>query len=98
MTTKSIKLVEKKEFAAVIVDLEHEIFVVYITSFSFLLLNNADIYPFYRLQIVSLIAKKALIKISIKYTNFANMFFLDLISKFPKHTEINNDAIKLINS
>ena len=56
-----------------------------------------SVYISYRLQITSLIAKKGFIKIFTKYANFANMFSLDLASKFSKYIKINNHAIELIN-
>ena len=42
------------------------------------------------------IAKEALTKVPIKYVEFA--FFSNLASKLPKHTGINNYAIKLVNA
>ena len=58
---------------------------------------DADVHLFYRPQITSLIIKEALIKISVKYFDFADIFLLNLISKFSKYTSINNHAIKLVN-
>ena len=94
----------KKEFVAVVLGLEYEIFIVYIASLSFTplvtfldsILLNADVHPFYRPQISGLIAKKASTKIHDKYVNFADVFSLDLASKLRKHTGINNYAIKLV--
>ena len=74
---------EKKKFAAIVLHLEDEIFVVYnvylsfITSFSFTLLN-ADVYPFRTSQISNLIVKEAPTKVLVKYVNFADIFSLDL--------------------
>ena len=53
-------------------------------------------YPFRRLQISALIAEKAPTKVFAKYLDFVNLFFSDFASKFPKHTGINNYAIKLV--
>ena len=39
-----------------------------------------------------------LTKVSNKYVNFADVFFPDLASKLPEHTEINDYAIKLVDS
>lgn len=64
----------------------------------FLSSTPLNVYLSFRSQIVGLIAKKTLIKISAKYTNFADVFFPDLAPIFPEYTEINNHAIKLINS
>lgn len=62
------------------------------------MLINSDVYPSYRPQIVGLIAKKTLIKVSTKYTNSAYGFILNLIFELFKYTEIHNHAIELVNS
>lgn len=100
LTTKCIKLVEKKEFAVTALDLKYETFVIYIESlfatfFSSTLLN-ANIHLFRRFQIAGLIAEEVLTKIFNEYVDFVDVFFLDLTSQFLKHTEINNPAIKLV--
>lgn len=97
-TTKRFELVGKKEFATTILNLEYEIFVVYIISLYFTVLTDINIHPFHKLQIASLIAKKTLIKVFVKYAEFVNIFFLDLASKLPEYIKINNHAIKLVNS
>ena len=101
-TTKHVKLVGKKEFVAAALDLESEIFIVYVVSLSFIALPGffplkLDVHPFHRLQVSGLIAKKASIKISAKYSDFPNIFFPDWVFKLPEHTKINNYAIKLVN-
>ena len=44
-----------------------------------------------------MIAEEAPTKVSAKYSDFADVFSLDLASKLPKHTRINNHAIELVN-
>ena len=100
-TTKRVELVGKKKFAAVAFDLEHEIYVVYIGSVSSDALPSSSphkliVYPFHRPQVSGLIAKEALTKVPAKYSNFADIFSLDLASKLLKHIRINNYAIKLV--
>ena len=63
-------------------------------SFSPLELN---VHPFRRPQVSNLIAKEALTKVSAKYLDFADIFFLDLASELLEHTGINNHAIELVN-
>ena len=87
---------EKKKFAVVALNLEHEIFVVYVAFLSSTSLNT-DIYLFHRPQISSLIAKKAPTNVSTKYIEFTDIFISDLASKLPEHIEINNHAIELVN-
>ena len=93
----------KKEFAASALDPESEIFMVYVAS----LRSNAspsssasqlelDVHPFRRPQISDLIAEEAPTKVPAKYSDYADLFSLDLASKLPKHTEINDHAIELV--
>ena len=87
---------KKKEFVSTILDLEHETFVVYVVSLSSTLLV-INVHPFCKSQIAGLIAKKVLIKVFVKYANFADIFSLDFTPKLFKYTKINNHAIKLVN-
>ena len=48
-------------------------------------------------QISGLIPKKALTKLSAEYSDFADIFSLDLASELLEHTRINKHAIKLVN-
>ena len=101
LTNRHIELVEKKEFAAVVLDAKYKTFIIYVaslfaTSLSSTLLNT-NIYPFCRPQIAGLIAEKAFIKVFAKYNIFADVFFPDLVTKLFEHTRINNYAIKLVN-
>ena len=76
-------------------DKNFETFVVHVVSLSSTSLN---VHPSRRPQIFGLIAKKASTKVSVKYSDFVDVFFSDLVSKLPKHTRINDHAIKLVNS
>ena len=46
-------------------------------------------------RIAHLKVNEALTKVSSKYTDFANVFSPKLAAELPKHTKINNHAIKL---
>ena len=94
-TTKYIKLVRKKEFTPAALNLEYEIFIVHVTFLSFTFL---DVYPFCRLKLFGLIAKKAPIKVPDKYINFADVLSPGLAFKLLKHIKINDYAIELVNS
>ena len=104
LTTRHVKLIEKKEFVAIVLDSEYETFVVYIAfpSFSPLIASfnsipfDIDVHPFRRTQLSGLIVKKASTKISTEYLDFTDIFFLDLVFKFLEYTGINNHAIKLV--
>ena len=98
-TTKHIELVGKKEFAAAVLDPEHETYVGHVGSVSSNTSPNSfplDIYPFQRPQISGLIAKKAPTKVSAEYLDFADVFFLNLTSELLEHTRINAHAIELV--
>ena len=74
-------------------------FVVYVASLNFIVLPSSsplNAHPFRRPQIAGLIVKKALTKISAEYSDFADIFSSNLVSKLPKHTRINNYAIELV--
>ena len=94
-TIKRVELVEKKEFAATVFDLGHEIFVVYVT-FLESPSQKSDVYSSCRAQIAALIANEAPTLIPTKYSHFADIFSPELVSKLFKYTEINDHAIVLV--
>ena len=93
----------KKEFAAAALDPKYKTYVVHvgsvnsnaIPSFSPLELN---VHPFRRAQVSGLIAEEAFTKVFAQYSDFANIFSPDLVTKLPKHIGINDHAIKLVKS
>ena len=95
-TTRRVKLVGKKEFAAAAFNLEHETYVFHIASFSSTPLTSLDVHPSHRSQVSGLITEEAPTKVPAKYSDFANVFSPDLASKLPKHTRINGYAIELV--
>ena len=102
LTTRRVKLVDNKKFAAAALDPENEIFVVYVASLSLIALSSSsplelDVHPFHRPQISGLIAEKAPTAVSTKYSDFVDVFIPNLTSKLPEHTRINYYAIKLVN-
>ena len=85
-------------FAAIALDLRHEIFVVYITFLDSPSNDlKSDVYPSCRVQIATLVANEAPNSIFMEYSDFADIFFPELASELLKYTGINNCAIKLIN-
>ena len=102
-TTIYIELIGKKEFASAALDLEHKTYVAYVKSVSSVALPSfsplkLNVYPFWRSQMSSLIAQGALIKVSAKYSDFADVLSPVLASELSELTRINNHAIKLVNS
>lgn len=93
-TTEKFELVGKKEFVVVTLDLDDEIFIVYIAS----IISLHPIHPSHLAQIALLKADEMLIAILFKFADFVEVFSLDLVAKLPKPTRINNHDIKLIES
>lgn len=90
-------MVKKKEFTAITFNPKNEIFIlVYITSFASSNVYSSNIYLSCKARIALLKANKALIIIFPKYTDFANVFFPNLVAKLLEYNEIYDYTIKLI--
>ena len=96
LTIRRIELVGKKEFAAAVFNPEYETYIVYVAFLSSTPLASLDIHPSQRPQISGLITEETSTKVPTEYSDFADVFSPDLASKLPKHTEINDHAIELI--
>ena len=101
LTIRRIEPVDKKQFVAAALNPESKTFIIHVTSLSsdaspssFLLKLN--IHPSHRIQVSDLIVKKAPIKVPGKYSDFADVFSLDLAFKLSKYTGINYHNIKLV--
>lgn len=75
MTTKHIELVGKKEFIAVVFDLEYETFLVYVASLSSF---DLDIYLSCKPQVAGLISKEIFIIISAIIVLIASMVIITI--------------------
>ena len=93
-TTKQVKLIEKKEFATVTLDLEHKAFIIYIATLS--VKSGNEMHPLKKTQIAYLKIDEASSKVPCKYADFADVFLLKLATEFPKYIRINNPTIKLV--
>ena len=94
-TTRPVKLMGKKEFAAAALDSEHETYVVHVASLRSTPLASLNIHSSREPQISSLIAEEAPTKVFAKYLDFADVFSPELATELPEHTEINTHAIDL---
>ena len=94
-TTKRVKLIRKKEFAAAILDAGYETFVVYVASLESLSPED-DVYPSCKAQIAALVANEAFTSISTEYSDFADFFCPKLVIELPEHTGIYDHTIKLV--
>lgn len=96
LTTRWVELVVKKNFVAAFFNLEDEIFVVHI---AFLDISDTNKIPlFNRTQIISLKVNEVATVVSVKYSNFADVFFLELPAKLSKYTKINNQIINFVDT
>ena len=102
-TTRRVALMDKKEFAAVALDSESETLVVHVASLS----SNAspsssplefDVHLSRKPQVSGLIAEEAPTKVSVEYSDFADVFSLGLASELSEHPGINDHTIELVNS
>lgn len=91
-TIKQVELIDKKRFAKTKMDKNVENFVIYITS---LILSKPTmrIHLARKAQIALLFAKE--VKISIKYSDFSNMFLEEKVLVLPKISNSNQYTIKL---
>ncbi len=92
--TKKVELIGKKEFTVAALDLDHEAFVVYVTTLN--ISSDAEVHPSKSAQIAQQKTDKALTEVPSKYADFVNVFLPKLATELPKHTGINNHAIELV--
>lgn len=52
-------------------------------------------HPSYSAQIALLLVDEALVKISRKYANYANMFSYEIVAKLSKYIKINDNSMNL---
>ncbi len=94
LITKQVELIGKKEFVAVTLDQEYEVFVVHIVALSVDL--GYEVYPSRRAQIAHPKADKALSEVLSKYADFVDVFSPRLAVEYPEHTGINDHAIEFV--
>lgn len=92
LTTRKIKIINKKKFLATALNKKDKTFVVYMATFSI----NFNIYAFWQAEIFLLEIEK--VTISSKYTDYINVFSLDSAAELPKDTGINNYFTDLIDN
>lgn len=86
-TTRRIKIINKKEFTSVVLDLEDKSFVIYIVSVKEL------VYPSQKTLIAGLEVEK--VTVPMEYLNFTNVFSFNFTAKLSEHSKINNHLINL---
>lgn len=91
-TTKQIELINKKEFAKAVLDVESKTFIVYVLVLKSLL-SRFLIYPDRLAQIVFLLTKE--VTIPDKYYNFTDVISEKKALVLPERTNLNEHAIEL---
>ena len=94
LTTKRVKLIDKKEFAKTALDKEFKLFVIHIAGLE-ALLARMMIHFLQQASIAALKQNEALTKVSSKYLDYANIFSFDLTMELPENISINYHTIKL---
>lgn len=94
LTTKQIKLIDKKKFAKVALYKELKMFVMQIAALE-MFLARLIIYFSQKTQVATLQQNKIFIYIMPKYTNIANVFSPNLAIKLSEYTSINEHTIQL---
>ena len=95
LTTKQIELIEKNEFITAAFDSEYKVFIVHAAVLS--IDSSDEMHLSKRAQIAHLKANEAPPKVPSKYTDFTDVFLSKLPTELPKHTRINDYAIKSVN-
>ena len=88
---KKVKLIEKKQFIAKIIDLNYKTFIIYIVALNINI--NIKVYISKKIQIANLNANKTFIEVFNKYANFKDVFLLKLTIELFKYNSINNYTI-----
>ena len=86
-----MEIIDKKEFATVILNENNKTIMVHMTAFSVM---DSNVYLFQHAQIILL--EVAEVTIPSEYADYTNVFFLNSMAKQPKHTGINDHLINLI--
>lgn len=63
---------------------------------SLFIFNKNKVHPFCLAQIAFLQVDEALTTVFLKYFNFANVLFFELVPNVPEHTGTDNHAINLV--
>ena len=78
-STRKVDLIDKKEFAATAIDEDFEAFVVHMAS----IMETMSLYLAKKAQIAALQADKALTEVPAKYSDYVDVFSLNLAIELP---------------
>ena len=88
VTTKKLEFIDKKEFAAAVLDKNAETFVVDVAILSIPTTLTTRVHPLYQAQVGLLLANKVLVKVSPKYLDQADDFLFELAIELPENIRI----------
>ena len=92
--TKIVETIDKIKFAVAALNVDNKTFMMQVVALAEP--TTMPIYPSYQAQIALLISKK--IGISIKYSNFSNVFFSESTAKLLEYTRMNNHSNNLLDN
>ena len=91
-TTRKMEIIDKREFVAVALNANNEIFVVYVAAL--VEPTTMPIYPSCQAQVAALTSKKT--RIPAKYSDFSNVFSSESAAELLEYTGINDHFINLL--
>ena len=92
--TKRVEIIDKKKFAATVLNADDYTFVVYIAALA--KSTTISIHPSCQAQIALLMIEKT--GILAKYSEFSNVFFSDSAAELLEHIRINDNPINLLDN
>ncbi len=93
LTTSRMELIDKREFAKAAMDENSEAFVVHMSALD---VAESSIYPSQAVQMAALQWDKVPTKIPAKYSDYVDVFSLDLAMELLENTGMNKHTIELI--
>ena len=94
LTIRRVEIIDKKEFAMAVSNVENETFVMHVAALA--KATIIPIYHFYQAQVALLISEE--IRILVEYFDFSNLFSLDSAAELPEYIRINNHPINLLDN
>ena len=90
--TRRVEIIDKKEFAAAVLNADNETFMVHVAALAEL--TSILIYLSRQAQVAVLTSEET--GIPTEYSNFSNVFSSDSAAELPEHTGINDHPIDLL--
>ena len=91
-TTRRVEIIDKKEFAAAVLNTDNETFVVHVAALAEP--TTMPIHPSCQAQVAALTSEET--GIPAEYSDFSDVFSSDSAAELPEHTRINDHLINLL--